>query len=141
PPSGSRRWLEAPFEPAPRELVGVEEVADVRATRRDRRPRGAVVVGGVCVADNGAVADDAGEGGGRRPVGLAGDQVEGAGRGRSEGGPVRVVAHGEVLGVVPQRGDGVAVVVVHDEVWWRLVRWRARLDLSVLDELVHQAVI
>ena len=46
-------------------------------------------------------------------AGVAGDQVDRARRGGAEGGAVGVVAHRVVLGVVPQGGDGVAVVVVH----------------------------
>ena len=46
-------------------------------------------------------------------VGLAGDQVDRARRRRPVGVGIGVVAHGEVLGVVPQRGDGVAVIVAH----------------------------
>src|SRR5262249_2980720 len=44
---------------------------------------------------------------------LAGDQVDGAGRRWTELGGVAVVAHRVVLGVVPQRRDGVAVEVAH----------------------------
>src|SRR5206468_11493134 len=40
--------------------------------------------------------------------------VDRTGRGRPEGRAVGVVAHGVALGVVPQRGNGVSVVVVHD---------------------------
>src|SRR5262249_55530818 len=47
------------------------------------------------------------------PVGLAGDQVDGAGRRRTKLAREAVVAHRVVLGVVPQRRDGVAVVVAH----------------------------
>src|SRR5262249_17248020 len=47
-------------------------------------------------------------------TGVAGDEVDGTGGGRPEGGVEGVVAHREVLGVVPQPGHRVAVVVVHD---------------------------
>src|SRR5262249_32157513 len=61
------------------------------------------------------------------------------GRRRAEGGAEEVVAHGEVLGVVPHARDRVAVVVVHD------VTGLARLTVRVVPgrradggrELVH----
>src|SRR5262249_26856126 len=46
-------------------------------------------------------------------VGIAGDQVQRADRGRPEGGAEGIVAHGEMLRIVPERGDGVAVEVSH----------------------------
>ena len=49
-----------------------------------------------------------------RTVGLRGGHVERPGGRRPVGGAPRVVAHREVLGVVPQPGHAVAVVVVHD---------------------------
>ena len=66
------------------------------------------------------------------------------GRGRPERRPVAVVAHREVLGVVPQPGDGVAVVVVH-----HLLRGRrpcrtgvvAAAGADALDEVVHLAAV
>ncbi len=48
-------------------------------------------------------------------VGLAGDEVDGAGGGGTEGGAEGVVVHRVVLRVVPHRRDGVAVVVAHGE--------------------------
>src|SRR4029077_12553710 len=50
--------------------------------------------------------------GAQHRVGVAADHVERADRRRAEVGAERVVAHGELLRVVPQSGDGVAVVVV-----------------------------
>src|ERR1039458_2941919 len=72
---------------------------------------------------------------------LSGDKVEMTGCGGPEGGGVRVVAHREALCVVPQRGDGVAVVVVHHQARLGYARWRAVEILGVLDELVHQSVV
>jgi hypothetical protein len=72
-------------------------------------------------------------------VRLAGDQVEGAGGRRAERRAERVVAHGEVLCVVPERGHGVAVVVAHHLATGLAARAVAATDL--LDELVHQAVV
>ena len=77
--------------------------------------------GGVGVADEGesavAVGDDraAGVEGVDDAVGLAGDEVDGTGSGGAEVGAERVVVHGIVLGVVPEGGDGAAVVVTHGE--------------------------
>ena len=69
-----------------------------------------------------------------RAVGLAGDEVQRAGGGRAEGRAERVVAHREVLRVVPQRRHGVAVVVAHRQ---RLVGAVAR----ELREAVHQPAV
>ena len=48
-------------------------------------------------------------------VGLAGDEVDGARGGGTKGSAEGVVVHRVVLRVVPQGGDGVAVVVAHGE--------------------------
>src|SRR6202012_1098685 len=50
--------------------------------------------------------------GGDHVARVTGGHVDGTGGRRAERGPERVVAHGEVLGGVPQRGHRVAVVVV-----------------------------
>ncbi len=47
-------------------------------------------------------------------IGLAAHRFERARGGRAVGVGISVIAQGEVLRVVPQRGDGVAVVVAHD---------------------------
>ena len=64
-----------------------------------------------------AISDDcaAGVDGVDDAVGLAGDEVDGAGGRWTKGGAEGVVVHRVVLGVVPHRGDGVAVVVAHGE--------------------------
>ena len=124
--------VEATFEEAPADVLGVEQVADVLA----RHQRGRVlrvradVAGRVEVADHRPVAVAVGNDaaavigavllqriavGQDHAVGLAGDEIDGARRRGAEGGRIGVVAHGEVLGVVPQRGDGVAVVVAHHQ--------------------------
>ena len=72
---------------------------------------------------------------------LAGDQVERPRGGRPELGVVEVVAHRVVLGVVPQPGHGVAVVVVHDQAGRLVVGGRAGADPGLLHELVHQPAV
>ena len=42
-------------------------------------------------------------------MGLAGNQVQVAHHGSAEFGIEEVVAHGEVLGIIPEGGDGIAV--------------------------------
>ncbi len=80
-------------------------------------------------------------------MGLAGDEVEGARRGRAEDRSPAVVAHRVVLRVVPQPGDRVAVVVVHDEAGTRVGDAGRRgvgvavRRLGELDELVHRAAV
>jgi hypothetical protein len=48
-------------------------------------------------------------------VGLPGNQVESSGRRRAERGAKRIVIHGEVLGIVPESGNRVAVVITHNQ--------------------------
>src|SRR5262249_51057651 len=115
-----RRRLEPAGEPAPGDGLGVEQVADVAAGhlqggRVDRAGGVAVVVRGRQVGDQRAVGDRAGGCRGDQAVGLPCDQVQRLGHGRAERGGEVVVAHREALRVVPQRGDGVAVVVVHGQ--------------------------
>ena len=76
-------------------------------------------------------------------AGVARNHVERARRGRAEGGVQVVVAHRVVLGVVPQPGDGVAVVVVHDDAGRAEYSPGAGAGarLGVLDELVHLPVV
>ena len=154
---------EAALEPAPADVPGVEQVADVLAGRDGQRAgRGVAGVGAVVEGRVGVTVDRAQAGAVQRAdaarvldlgparrvdrvgvAGLAGDQVERAGRGRAERGVPVVVAHRVVLRVVPQPGDRVAVVVVHDQAGMaeqdRLPG--ARVGLRVLDELVHLAVV
>src|SRR6202012_2419926 len=73
----------------------------------------------------------------------AGDQVERTRGRRAELGVERVVVERVVLRVVPQPGDGVAVVVVHDQA--RLTEddrlTGADVGLRVLHEGVHLAAV
>ncbi len=115
--------VESALEPAPRDAGLRQGIADVRAAHRDLglRRRRADVADRVGVADERQAAVSAIGGPARaveRPhdaVGLPGHEVEGARRRRSERRPVPVVAHGEVLRVVPERGHRVAVVVAERE--------------------------
>ncbi len=114
---------EAAGEEAPADVLRVEQVADVLAAEGDLvvgRARtdvadriGVADQGQAAVAVVGLVAGAVERG--DHAVGLARDQVDRARRRRAERGVVRVVAHREVLGVVPHRGDGVAVVVAHHQ--------------------------
>ncbi len=93
-------------------------------------------------ADRAGVGDrEAGAGADRVPVAVAaGDDVEGARGGRPEVRVVVVVAHRVVLRVIPQPGDGVAVVVIHDDAG-RAVLAGAVIGLGELDELVHRPAV
>ena len=77
----------------------------------------------------------------RGAVGLAGDQVQRARGGGAEDGAEVVVAHGVVLGVVPDAGDGVAVVVVHGQAGAAVLVGAAGVAAGELDELVHRAAV
>jgi hypothetical protein len=76
-------------------------------------------------------------------AGVAGHEVDRARRRGPERRAVGVVAHREVLRVVPQRRDGVAVVVVHDlrRVARRPERARAGAGADRLHEVVHLAFV
>src|SRR5262249_49636026 len=121
---------EAALEPAPADAPGGEQGTDVLPPHGGGRGAVAGAAGaetgggggeragaaGVLGAAPAGRADDL-PGRGQRggAAGLAGDEVERPGGGRAELGVVEVVAHRVVLGVVPQPGHGVAVVVVHDQ--------------------------
>ena len=64
-----------------------------------------------------------------------------AGRGRAERVAVGVVTHRVLLGVVPQAGDGVAVVVVHYQARLADIRSSAVLTVGELDEFIHQTAV
>ena len=128
PAALERRRLEAALEPSPRHPVGVHQIADVAPGQRrgdaagspvavQRRARvRALIEQRLGIADQRAVGDvAAGSAVRHRAVGVAADQVDRARRRGPELRVVRVVVEREVLRQVPQRGDGVAVVVVHDD--------------------------
>ncbi len=123
--------VEAALEPAPANILGVQEVADILARHlggRARRRRADIAVR-IAVAEHReaalAVGNDVVDGVGGigavarretgRAVGLAGDQVDRAGRGWAEGRAVGIIAHREMLRVIPQRCDGVAVEIAHHQ--------------------------
>src|SRR5580704_1374262 len=144
--------VEAAFEEAPADARGIQHIADVAAAHLQNFAAG----GGAGVADRVGIADQ------REAavtvsddsaaavlvrddtVGLTGNQVQRAiGRG-TKVGVVGVIAHGEVLSVVPQGGNGVAVVIPHGQTGrvndTAAARRRAR-DTNVGREQIHQAFI
>src|SRR5262249_4917144 len=139
---------EAALEPAPGEPGGVQQVADVLPRHRHRVAGRAVVVVRLRVRDERVAALAVGH---RGPVavaavdhladvtGVTGGEVDGTGRRRPERRPERVVAHRELVGVVPQPGDGLAVVVVEDVVGVAGLAGRALAGAGPDggDELVH----
>ena len=151
----------ATFEPAPGETGAIQDVADVRALERDRVARRAIVPIRLSVVGQGEAAlavrrEVAVGSGGRRDrrvvclvagvdvAGVARRDVDGAGRRGPERDTERVVAERVVLGVVPHRGDGVAVVVVHDlggEARCSERALRAGVHAGALDEVVHLSVV
>ena len=154
--------LEPALEPPPRDVLGVEHVADVGAGHRAERVvvllgrLGAVVPGGVRVLDDGADATAVGrldprgrvvglvfDDGvvGVRAVGLAGDQVDRTGGGRTEYVAEGVVGHGVVLRVVPQPRHRVAVEVAHGQAASVVEAGLAGVLGGLLDEPVHEAAV
>ena len=103
-------------------LAVVEQVADVLAAHQDTvlvvleqtSPAGSVSpISGEAALAVGDRAAGRSRDAGQRTIGLAGDHVDRAGRRRTIGVGIGVVAHREVLGVVPESGDGVAVEIAH----------------------------
>ena len=118
-----RGEVEAAHETAPADMSRIEQVADVLRGHPYRFARiGADVVGRIGIAGHGIAAlaigrHAAGGDTGRddRTGGRAGDDMQRARRRRTVGVGVGVVVHRETLRVIPQRGDGVAVVVAHHQ--------------------------
>src|SRR5258706_8673520 len=116
----SRTWLKASLKPPPSDASRVQEIADVLARHCDLGAalRSAIVEGSggsgipdertACTDQAGCRARDH-----RGAMRLAGDKVQSSRRRGAEGRGEAVVAHCEVLRVIPERRDGVAVVVAH----------------------------
>src|SRR5437764_15434021 len=77
------------------------------------------------------------DGAGRR----GGDQVERSDRGRPKGRAERVIVHGEVLGILPQGSNCVAIEVTHDDTGRAVLAAALPLPLRGLYEVVHPAAI
>ncbi len=115
--------VETAHEAAPGDVRGVEKIADIVAGHRRRvTGAGAGVVPGIHVADHRVAADTVGNVEAGLAIGiknnvhavqLTGDGFQSAGSRRAVTVGAGVVAHGEVLGVVPHAGHGVAVEVTH----------------------------
>ncbi len=136
PARASTRRREPSLEPSPRHAAIVQQVSNVAPGHRHVVARGAVVIGRLWVPDH-APRDRLAGDGRKGAIDLPGDQIERPGRRRPEGRVERVVAHREVLGVVPERRHRVAVEVAHD---LALVAPRCAVA-GELDELVHQPVV
>src|SRR5947209_20435308 len=66
---------------------------------------------------------------------LTSDQVESTDSGWSKSGAEEAIAHREVLCIVPEGRDGVAIVVVHHDPFVFASR------TYILDELIHLAIV
>src|ERR1700722_11557497 len=141
---------ETTLEPSPRNAAGAEQRADVLvgALQAHYVRAAAIIERGIRIADH-AASDDlivrvVFAGGGIHATGHAGDDVEGSNRGRAEVGSMIVVAHREILSVIPQAGYGVAIVVAHNDPGVQVLhvgkRWTAG-STGEFGELVHQAAI
>src|SRR5579859_738857 len=109
-------WTETTLEPAPADVFRVEQIADVRAGHGDcAGTLPALIQRRARVADDAAVADAASQRDWRRAVRLARDQIQGTRSRRPKRVAEGVVAHREVLRVIPERRHGVSVVVVHHQ--------------------------
>src|ERR1700723_3056077 len=144
------RRSETTLEPSPRNAAGAEQRADVLVGALQAHYVGAaaIIERGIRIADH-AASDDlivrvVFAGGGIHATGHAGDDVDGSNRGGPKVGSVKVVAHREILSVIPQAGYGVAIVVAHNDPGVQVLhvgkRWTAG-STGEFGELVHQAAI
>ena len=156
------REIETALEPAPGDASHIEQIADVAACHRDLVDGrvGAGVEQRIGIADHREIArafacvaerlmgrmqqvartvDHILHG--REAVGLARDQVDGARRGGAELRGEVVVAQRIMLRIVPQRRDGVAVVVTHDEAFGRNAGGRRARGADPGREAIHVAVV
>ena len=133
------RQIEAAHERTPGDVLFIEEITDVLPRHRDliERGIGADIPQRIAIADlshvveglqriterfvgwefqrRGIAGIDEDVLGGSEAVGLARDQVDGAGRRGAELRGVVIVVQREMLGVIPQGGDGVAVIIAHHQ--------------------------
>jgi len=107
---------ESSLEPISGNSFPIQQITDVRTAQRHRLTRRAVIEEGLRIADDAAfhnVACDVTRRV-RDPVGLTRDEVKRARCGRPERRVVAVVAHCEVLRIVPEGGHRIAVKIAHD---------------------------
>src|SRR5579875_2334273 len=102
--AGSRGGREAALEPAPGDIVLVEQIANVRAAHRERcsfRRAGIirrVHIEGICPIYKRAVRCGS-------SIRLTGDQIERTRSRWSKGCAKGIIAHGKVLSIVPEGRD------------------------------------
>src|SRR5207248_10690238 len=123
---------EAALEPSPGDSLFVKQIADVLAGHAHRVAGGAVIKERLWIADHAAANGiNAWERLGNHAVRLSGDKVQRARSRGSKCGVEAVIAHSEVLGIIPKRRDRVAVKVAHH------LRCRALgAGAAKLDELI-----
>src|SRR5260221_12730438 len=141
-----RGWSEASLEPPPGDPVVVQEIAHV-ATPHLNRAVGwidAVVVSRTRIS-NDRVVDNVPDGdrlaNHASGMGLPSDQIERSRCRRTKDRIVGVVVHREVLRVIPEPGDGVAIVVAHYHRWPNSVVAALAASSYKLHEFVHQPVV
>ena len=137
--------LEAALEPAPGDALGRQQIADIAAGHGDeaRLRIGAVVELRIGIGDHGALHDDdiaiqlhiLGRG----AMGIAGDEVDGAGGRRAEIRAEGIVVEGEMLGVVPERRHRIAVEIAHHRLG--VAALLVGIGRGEFDELVHQPAV
>src|SRR5216684_1184339 len=113
-----RAIAETALEPSPGDAFRVQKIADVLSRHLNGLTRGAFVESRLGVADertggNVKSQNDRGQVLRYCASRVPGNQVDGAGRGRTKRSGEGIVAQGEVLGVVPECGDSVAVEISH----------------------------
>jgi len=140
------RRPEATLEPSPRDPLGIQQVADVRAQHGQLGWAATIIVEGIEIPDHAGRSDtvcQVPEGMGRIVRrGIARDQVERAGGGRAEHRAECVVVQRKVLGIVPHSSHRVAIVVAHDQRRSvAVVRAPRATHPDKLHELVHEPSI
>src|SRR6185312_4541521 len=144
--------VEAALEPTPTDAGGAQQVADVASAHGEGGAGGARarIADGIGIGDvgqrAGAAINDAAlpVHGLADAVGLARGQIQRThGRG-AEGAAEGTVGHGKVLGIVPQRGDRIAIKVAHGQAFGcgrGLLARRRALAPGVLGKEVHFAAV